>query len=162
VVKFHSFSTAPYAINCLGGTTEVALKFDMTNTIGKVCKITAKSLNNSAADGVSTQMDKLNELLATSIYDSKVNSGPQDTSMSSVLSKLDSNGHSIAVGTMVLPKVNGADSKLSNGKRLFNYSTRFTLECGAPSAANANTPVTSGPTYSVKLTDLVSTCTTQN
>jgi hypothetical protein len=104
-------------------------------------------------------MTKINELLSGSVYDSKVSGGPENASMASVMSKLDDNLHNIAVATL---KLDNAAGKLDNGKRLFNYSTRFTLECGAPSAANANLPVTSGPTYSTTFRDIMASCASQN
>jgi hypothetical protein len=159
MVKFHSLSVQPAAITCPGGNTEAAVKFDISNSSGKICKIKASSPNNSTNPDIVTQMAKINELLSGSVYDSKVSGGPENASMASVMSKLDDNLHNIAVATL---KLDNATGKLDNGKRLFNYSTRFTLECGAPSAANANIPVTSGPTYSTKFVDIMASCASQN
>ncbi len=159
LVKFHSLSVQPAAITCPGGNTEAAVKFDISNSSGKICKIKATSPNNSTNTDILLQMSKINELLGSTVYDSKVSGGPQNVSMTSVMSKLDDNLHNIAVATL---KLDNATGKLDNGKRLFNYSTRFTIECGAPSAAGSNTPVTSGPTYSTKFVDIMASCASQN
>ena len=53
-------------------------------------------------------------------------------------------------------------NKFTDGKRLFNYSTRFKLECDSATIPVANRYITTNPTYSTKSVDMISTCVGQD
>jgi hypothetical protein len=158
-VSFFSFSAQPAQITCPGGNTEATIKMDLGNTRNKVCKITASSpIGNPAA---AEQMKKINEMLqssTTTIYSSV----PETSTTKNV-------NLSTALGTIsARPERNVVSAKIKldekiNGKRLFYYSTRFTLECNVGDAdGNMITKSTNPNSYSSKSVDIIASCQGQN
>ena len=151
--KITAFLAQPNQIACPGGNDSATLKFMMSNTVGKVCRIiptAISSLNNAAQKNV--QMTALDTLLRSSIYKSSNSEGQK--SLAAVIDDANSNG--VSAGQIVLSSV----SKLSTDKRLFTYSTKFKLECDSKTATPQYAP--GNVTYSTKSVEMLSACVGQD
>lgn len=151
--KITAFLAQPNQIACPGGNDSATLKFMMSNTVGKVCRIiptAISSLNNAPQKNV--QMTALDTLLRSSIYKSSNSEGQK--SLADVIA--DPNGNGVSAGQIVLSSV----SKLSTDKRLFTYSTKFKLECDSKLATPQYAPT--NITYSTKSVEMLSACVGQD
>jgi hypothetical protein len=132
----------------------------MSNTSGKICKITATSISNPAGDvnaiAKQTQMTELNssnQLMSTTKYKSTLVGSSVSGGISTVMQEVNQSGQS--TGQITLQK--------SDSSKFIQYSTRFTMECGTPLATDATSPDTDNLlTYSKKSVDMLSACTGQN
>ncbi len=156
--EIKSFNTLPLELTCPGGNNEVNLNWSIGNTYSKSCQISAltPTINPSANE----QLAELNNnMLSSNIYTSI--SGAGTGNMMSTMDKRDANGDSQA--KMQIKYVANGGKLPVSGKRLFYYSTRFTIECDARNpnpAAQTYNPANS--TYSRKSIDIIAKCTTQN
>ncbi len=152
-VIISAFLISPDQITCPGGDSAATLKWVMSNTVGKVCRINASAINSVTVDlaDKATQITELNSQLASSKYGANRNQ-----SFSSVMSTV--NQYGISSGQIILEKVN----RFPNGKRLFNYSTRFKMECDNANAVGGSYSNPTASTYSTKSVNTVSTCVGQN
>ncbi len=152
-VIISAFLISPDQITCPGGDSAATLKWVMSNTVGKVCRINASAINSTSVDlaDKATQMTELNTQLASSKY------GPnRNQTLGSVMSTV--NQYGVSSGQIILEKV----ARFPNGKRLFNYSTRFKMECDNANAAGGSYSNPTASTYSTKSVNTVSTCVGQN
>ena len=143
----------PNQIACPGGNDSATLRFMMSNTAGKVCRIiptAISSLNNAPQKDI--QMNALDTLLKSSIYKSSNSEGQK--SLADVIA--DPSDRGISAGKIVLSSA----SKLSNDKRLFTYSTKFKLECDSKLATPKYVPT--NVTYSTKSVEMLSACVGQD
>lgn len=152
-VIISAFLISPDQITCPGGDSAATLKWVMSNTVGKVCKITATALNSTSIDlaDKETQITELTSQLGSSKYGLSRNQ-----SFSSVMSTV--NQYGISSGQIILEKV----ARFPNGKRLFNYSTRFKMECDNSNAQGGAYSNPTASTYSTKSVNTISTCVGQN
>jgi hypothetical protein len=128
----------------------------MSNTVGRVCKIAASPINTTFnAEEKGIQMTAINGQLSTSKYKSS-NSEGSNKSLLELMA--DRNATGFSAGTIVM----SSNTKLSSGKRLFNYSTRFKLECDSAAEPLATQYRVTNSTYSSKSLDVLSTCIGQD
>jgi hypothetical protein len=146
----------PGQISCPGGSDGITLKLAMSNTVGRVCKIAASPINTTFnAEEKGIQMTAINGQLSTSKYKSS-NSEGSNKSLLELMA--DRNATGFSAGTIVM----SSNTKLSSGKRLFNYSTRFKLECDSAAEPLATQYRVTNSTYSSKSVDVLSTCVGQD
>jgi hypothetical protein len=154
-VKISAFLAQPAQIACPGGNDGLTLKFTMSNSIGKTCRITSSAMNATPnATEKDEQINAINLQLGLPKYFSSNSGGDSNKSLEGVVD--DRNGSGISGGQILLYSAN----KFSSGKRLFNYSTRFKLECDSKTATTQYS--TSNITYSSKILDVPSSCTGQD
>lgn len=156
--KITALLAQPTQIACPGGNDSATLKFMMSNTVGKTCRIIATKITTTS--NTETESYKDNQMTAlnssSQLNSSKYKSANSDNSNKSLEQVIDDrNGSGVSGGQIVL-----SAAKFTSGKRLFNYSTRFTLECDSKTATPQYAP--GNVTYSKKTVDMLSACVGQD
>lgn len=159
-VKISAFLVQPSQIACPGGNDEANLIFTLNNTPGKTCRISAKEIN--ATPVLPNKTEQINTLnSSTQLKSSKYKSSNSNLSgYTKTFEQLieDRNTNTGFSGGQIIMKA----PKFDSGKRLFNYSTRFTMECGSLAEPIATRYVKTNATYSSKSVDMLSICIGQD
>jgi hypothetical protein len=157
-VKISTFAVQPNQIACPGGNDSANLKFTMSNTVGKVCRINSAPISNTLnRDEKAIQMSALGLQLGGTQYKS-TNSESAGYSKSFASVMADRNSSGVSAGQLIM----SSPTVLSSGKRLLNYSTRFTVECDSVTAPGGSYSNPSAVTYSKKSVDMLSACVGQD
>lgn len=158
-VRISAFLVQPNQIACPGGNDEATLKFILANTPGKTCRISAKEINASPV-----LVDKT-EQITTLNSNTQLGSNKYRSSNSSLsgytktLQELIDDRNAVGVSG---GQINMSAPKFTSGKRLFNYSTRFNIECDSINAVGGVYSNPNATTYSKKSVDMISICIGQD